>query len=150
MEFLTTVAGTICQSGVPYFLVCRILSLTNNTAACVNSGTICMSHTLKTQGLLIMIYIQNVVNLIASLIRSLTYFLRTQNVDTFSSVNNSVGYWPVSRVTSFQWLSIWNLFPGKNRRAVITHKKFKYCCSSTLYKITLHNVACTTTFFPIC
>jgi hypothetical protein len=50
------------QNGLPYFLVCRILSLTDKTATDGNSGTVCMSHTLETQGLLIMIYIQNVVN----------------------------------------------------------------------------------------
>ena len=77
---------------------------------------------------------------------SVIYFLRTQNLCILSSLNNGVGYWQVSRVTTIQGLSFWNLFPGKKRRILITHRKFKYCCSCTLYNITVHNVV----FNPDC
>jgi len=40
----------------------------------MKSGNACMSNTLKTQGLLIMIYIQNIVNLIASLFQQCNLF----------------------------------------------------------------------------
>jgi len=71
------------QNGLPYFLVCTILS-TDNTTADGNSGTVRMSHTFETQGLLIMTYIQNV-NFIASFIQQYNFSSHANFVYIFFS-----------------------------------------------------------------
>jgi hypothetical protein len=74
------------------------------------------------QGLLIMIYIQNVVNLIASFIQQYNLFSSHASFHVHFLLYKIAYAMYSVRVTSFQGLSFWTLFPGKKRRALITHK----------------------------